>query len=56
MITKDQELDAENHRKIAENLEVMIQSPKLLQRVSSWSTRADMIARIKKMNEERKHG
>lgn len=56
MITKEQELDAENHRKIAETLDAVIQSPKLLQRVRSLSTRANMASRIKKMNEERKHG
>lgn len=56
MITKDQELDAENHRKIAETLDAMIQTPQLLRRVRDRSVRNDMRDRIKKMNEERKHG
>lgn len=56
MITKEQELDAENHRKIAETLDALVQAPQLLRRVRNRSERNDMRNRIAKMNEERKHG
>lgn len=56
MITKDAALDAENHRKIAETLDALVRHPQLLSRVRNRTVRKDMRERIKKMNEERKHG
>jgi hypothetical protein len=56
VITKEQELDAENHRKIAETLDAIVRTPQLLRRVRNRSERAAIRDKIAKMNEERKHG